>query len=205
MQKKWITADFHLGDDRMEILGRPFGSADEMVEKLVKLHNSVVKPDDYVIVAGDICYKKTPEFLEVISNFNGIKTLVRGNHDVVFSDKELKKYFEVVVPDGGGIKVSVKDGEDDIECYVTHYPTTGMEDRFNLVGHVHAAWKYQLNSFNIGIDANHFLPVDFDTIPFHLKAITEFYDDDVWVAYNKINEKFRGVRGKHGTYFHLPQ
>ena len=26
--KTWITSDFHLGDDRMEILGRPFGNKD---------------------------------------------------------------------------------------------------------------------------------------------------------------------------------
>jgi hypothetical protein len=34
--------------------------------------------------------------------FNGKKTLVRGNHDRVFSDDDLKPYFHTIIPDGGG-------------------------------------------------------------------------------------------------------
>lgn len=194
---EWIVADWHLGEDRLEIMGRPFRSAEEMIDELVRLHNSVVTADDTVYVLGDLCYQKKPEYLEHVERFNGRKMLIRGNHDRVFSDEQLKKYFWDVVVDGGGMELACEG----IPCYITHYPTRGKKDRFNLVGHIHAAWKYQLNMMNVGVDVHHFLPVNLSTIPFHLKAISEYYDEDVWVAYNKLNLRFLGDRGKKGSYF----
>ena len=193
----WITADWHLGETRMELMGRPFRNTHHMADVLLENHNALVKPDDLVIVNGDVCYQKTPEWLPYVKEFNGRKILVRGNHDRVFTDEQLKPYFDEIVADGGGFDMTVEG----INCHITHYPTEGTPNAFNLTGHVHAAWKYQLNQFNVGVDVNHFRPVNLDKIPFHFKAITEFYDQDVWVAYDDINTPFIGKRGKRGTYF----
>jgi calcineurin-like phosphoesterase family protein len=195
--KIWLTADYHLGDSRLKILGRPFSSSQEFIDELMYLHNSVVNKEDEVIIVGDVCYQMAPQFLEMIDGFNGIKTLIRGNHDRGLSDKDLKPYFKKIIPEGDGIEIDVEG----LPCYVTHYPTEGRKDRFNLVGHVHSPWKYQLNMFNVGIDVNHFLPVDLSTIPFHFKAICEYYDEDVWSAYKNLNKDYVGKRGKNGTYF----
>lgn len=194
--KTWITADWHLGESRMNIMHRPFNGHEEMTETLLNLHNEIVAPNDNLIFVGDVCNQKTPEMLSLVSNFNGIKTLIRGNHDRMFSDEELSTYFKEIITEGDGIEMTVSG----ILCYITHYPTRGRHDRFNLVGHIHSAWKYQLNMMNIGIDVHHFRPVDIDTISFHYDAICKFYDDDVWTAYNYINAKHRVSRGKTGTY-----
>lgn len=195
--KTYLTADWHLGEDRMSIMGRPFASAKDMVEYLRIIHNAIVNPEDEVIVVGDVCYQKAPEWLEKVALFNGRKTLIRGNHDKVFTDEQLKPYFEHVIPDGMGLFREFGG----LQCYVTHYPTEGRADMFNIVGHVHAAWKYQLNMFNVGVDTNHFRPVDIETVPKHFEAICKFYDKDVWVAYNDINAAYVSQRGKAGTYF----
>ena len=197
MANTFLTADWHLGETRMELMGRPFNSASEMIDHIVEQHNSIVKPEDRVIVVGDVCYQKTPSSLPVVSRMNGEKILVRGNHDRIFTDDQLKPYFKIIIEDGGGFIMTIKG----IRCYITHYPTEGRLNLFNLVGHIHAAWKYQLNMFNVGVDVNHFRPVNADSIPFHFKAITQFYDNDVWVAYNNINSDYVGKRGKPGTYF----
>ena len=55
--------------------------------------------------------------------------------------------------------------------------------------------------FNVGVDVNHFRPVNVTSISFHFNAISKFYDDDVWIAYNEINSQFIGKRGKKGSYF----
>jgi calcineurin-like phosphoesterase family protein len=193
----WITADWHLGETRMELMGRPFVSDIDMITYLKSVHNSRVKPDDTVIVNGDVCYQKTPEALPLVAQFNGRKILVRGNHDRVFTDEQLQPYFYKIYGDGKGFYRTIEG----IPCYITHYPTEGTPNAFNLVGHIHSAWKYQLNMFNVGVDVNHFRPVNINRIPFHLKAISEFYDQDVWVAYDDINTPFIGKRGKRGTYF----
>lgn len=195
--KTWFTADWHLGEDRFELMGRPFTCRNQHIETLIQNHNAMVAPDDEVIVLGDVCYQKAPEFLPLVAKFNGHKTLIRGNHDRVFTDEQLEPYFRKIYPDGGGYYHQFGN----LMCYITHYPTEGVSDVFNLVGHVHSIFKYQLNMLNVGVDVHHFKPVCSDTLPFHLNAISNFYDEDAWVAYNPINEKYKGIRGKSGTYF----
>lgn len=194
---EFVVADWHLGEDRFEIMGRPFHTQLDMVSQLRINHNAVVGKDDTVYMLGDVCYQKAPEFLKYVECFNGRKILVRGNHDKNITDEEFLKYFEKVIPEGDGIDLDIHG----IPCYLTHYPTCGKPERFNLVGHIHAAWKYQLNMLNVGVDVHHFRPVDLEKIPFHVKAVCEFYDEDVWVGYHNVNANWRSTRGKKSTYF----
>lgn len=194
----WISSDYHIGEQRMDLMMRPFKNSKDMLNWMVYKHNCLVSQEDIVYVNGDVCFQKTPEELPNIDLFNGRKILIRGNHDRVFSDSELLKYFEQVIPEGDGIKIDIED----IPLYITHYPNQSLEDRFNLVGHIHSLWKVQLNMINVGVDANHFTPLCLEKdIPFLIKAIKEFYDDDVWASYMPVNQKFLGIRGKKGSYF----
>lgn len=196
--KTWITSDWHLGEDRFELMGRPFKTEMEMIEVLRKNHNELVAPEDTVIVAGDVCYKKYADIrLCFVQGFNGKKILIRGNHDTPISDKQFLYYFEKVIPEGDGIEMDIQG----LPCYITHYPSQGKKNKFNLVGHIHAAWKYQLNMLNVGVDVHHFKPVDLNSVWFHFEAITKFYDQDVWSAYNPINASFQTIRGVQDTYF----
>jgi len=197
MTKTWLYADSHLGESRFELMGRPFETQIEMCDVLLSNYNKLVGVDDLVLWVGDAIYQKTPEFLPYVEQFNGNKVLFRGNHDAVFTDEQLEPYFKEIVPEGEGRQYKFCD----INCWVTHYPTRGVQNLFNLVGHIHKAWRYQLNMFNVGVDVNNFRPVDSDSIGFHYKAITDFYDDDVWIAYNNANSSYVGIRGKKGSYF----
>ena len=96
---RWITADWHLGEDRFDLMGRPFRTIDEHIDTLVVNHNNLVYPDDEVFVIGDVCYQKRPEYLSRVAMFHGKKTLVRGNHDRVIEDKEFLEYFDKVIPE----------------------------------------------------------------------------------------------------------
>ena len=196
--KTFLTADWHLGEDRFQLMGRAFSSVEEHNETLIERHNKIVGPDDQVIVVGDAVYQKAPKYLSLVSRFNGHKTLIRGNHDRIFGDKDLYPYFERVISEGDGLDLQIGG----IDCYATHYPTLAKVRKFNLIGHIHGAWKYQLNMFNVGVDTNCFYPVDLEAIPFHFTAIRDFYDDDVWAAYLDQNLNYRQLRGKPGSYFH---
>ena len=195
--KTWITADWHLGEDRMAIMQRPFISADDNISVIVANHNNLVASDDLVYVLGDACNQNAPNELSTIAELSGRKILVRGNHDRVFSDEQLKPYFEQIIPEGEGIELEVNG----LPVYLTHYPSRGRADRFNLVGHIHSAWKVQLNMLNVGVDVHSFRPIQLEQVSFFHKAISEFYDNDVWVAYNSINASHRETRGKKSTYF----
>lgn len=197
----WFTADWHLGETRFEIMQRPFKSVDNHINTLVERHNSLVGPDDEVLVVGDAVYQNADnKYLEYIDRFNGRKTLIRGNHDRKFSLLELYCYFDNVVEEGDGLAVDACG----INCWVTHYPSQGRPDLFNLVGHVHGAWKYQLNMFNVGVDANHFYPTPAERIPFHFDAVVKYYDGDIWIANDERNSQYRESRGKKSFYFQKP-
>lgn len=195
----WFTADYHLGEERFDLLQRPFKNPHEQSAILIKNHNSVVNNDDFVYVLGDVLYREADPkiWLPTLDLMNGRKILVRGNHDRPFTDEQFQPHFEKIIPEGDGIELAVGD----IDCYLTHYPTRGREDRFNLVGHVHSAWKYQLNMMNVGIDTNHFRPVSPEEILLIYRIICNFSDEDIWVGYNNINMNFRSLRGKTTQYF----
>jgi len=197
--KTYFVSDWHLGEDRFELMQRPFKTVDEHNKHLIDCHNELVKPEDTVYFIGDVIYQKADasKFLPLIAKFNGKKTLIRGNHDRHISDEDFKPYFERIVPEGDGIALTV--GE--IRCWLTHYPTCGKVDMFNIVGHIHGIWKLQLNSLNVGVDANHFRPTPADRIPFFMKAVTEFYDMDAWAGYVDVNAKHTATRGKKTSYF----
>ena len=103
--KTFFCADWHLGEDRFEIMSRPFSTQEEMIDKLVEEHNKRVSPDDTVYMLGDVCYQKMPQFLPEVARFNGNKILVRGNHDRVFTDEDFAPYFSEVIEEGGGIEL----------------------------------------------------------------------------------------------------
>lgn len=193
---RWISSDWHLGEDRIDLMMRPFKISEEMTEVLIERHNSLVKPDDLVYVNGDVCCQV--ENLSDVSRFNGRKILIRGNHDRIFTDDQLKGYFEEVIAEGEGIELEVGN----IPTFITHYPSQARKDRFNLVGHVHSAWKVQLNMLNTSVDVHNFGPANLDEIvPFIHKAICGFYDDDIWAAYMPANQQFVGKRGRKSVYF----
>lgn len=194
---KYFTADFHFGEERLEIMQRPFSSTEEMHKEIIKNFSEILTEDDELYILGDVCNKNHPETLGLLDNIPGKKILIRGNHDAEITDEEFAKYFDKIITEGEGILLKC----DGIDCYATHYPTRGLPQYFNLVGHIHSAWKVQLNMLNVGVDVNHWGPVPENRIKFLFETITDFYDEDVWVAYNEINQKYEGKRGKEGRYF----
>lgn len=199
----FAVSDWHLGETRLDLLCRPFVDAEEQTMKLVINHNSVVDKDDYVYVLGDIIRNKDyKSYLPFVKRFNGHKILVRGNHDRAMSDEILSEYFDLIIPEGEGVELRIDpEGQEPVFCLMNHYPTLARPDRFNLVGHIHGAWKVQLNMLNVSVDVHHFYPVNLDRVPWYVTAISEFYDEDVWVADLPANADWKATRGKKTRYF----
>lgn len=69
---------------------RPWDTAEEMDEHLVKVYNERVKPNDKTYFLGDVVINR--KALPILSRLNGDKVLIRGNHDI-FKDEDYTKYF----------------------------------------------------------------------------------------------------------------
>ena len=69
---------------------RPWDSAEEMDEAMVKAWNERVKPNDKVYHLGDVVINR--KALPILNRLNGDKVLIRGNHDI-FKDEDYTPYF----------------------------------------------------------------------------------------------------------------
>lgn len=203
--KKWFTADWHLGEDRIGINGkpnlfyRPFKAMDvggkpidvvgvQNLKILVNFKNSGFKNGDELYHMGDVVYdwqydstSGAHSILDMLkkmfpkSKFH----LIIGNYD---EDKveELGEYFDNIV-DSAELQIG------NFNCYLNHYPVqckrqldVGPIYDFAITGHIHGLWKVQKNMINVGVDAWHFKPVSEDEILFCWNAMQKFYDENVF-------------------------
>jgi hypothetical protein len=72
---------------------RPWRSADEADEEMIRRWNAVVKPTDKVYHLGDVAMPRVG--LDVLYRLNGDKVLIAGNHDWPW-EKHLGKHFRSV-------------------------------------------------------------------------------------------------------------
>ena len=72
---------------------RPWDSAEEMDEAMVKAWNERVKPTDKVYHLGDVVIAR--KSLAIMRRLNGDKVLIRGNHDI-YKDEDYSKYFRSI-------------------------------------------------------------------------------------------------------------
>jgi calcineurin-like phosphoesterase family protein len=88
MPSVFLTADPHFGhagvcrfmrDDGVTKL-RPYETAEEMDEDMVKRWNDTVRPGDKVYVLGDVVINR--KALGIMRRLNGDKVLIKGNHDI---------------------------------------------------------------------------------------------------------------------------
>jgi calcineurin-like phosphoesterase family protein len=162
--------------------------------------NSVVKVTDIVYFLGDLAVKE--EYLQYAAQLNGTKHLIKGNYDV-YPDEEYLKYFDSVRE---SVSMSTcepgKPATPDnfMDIHMVHYPGKSRPDCFNLVGHIHGAWRVQKNMLNCGVDVSWLYPISLEQVFFFKRAITEFYDQDVWVGDHLANTA-HDDRGKEGTYW----
>ena len=113
-----------------------------MNQSLIKNWNSVVTNEDEVYILGDVSWGRKKETKEILLQLNGIKYLLKGNHDQIFPEtnkeddvfKWVKNYAEI---EDEGRKV-----------VVSHWPIPMMNYQFKngymIYGHVHGTRSEQL-------------------------------------------------------------
>ena len=99
MPSVFLTSDTHFGHagvcqftrpDNPTVKLRPWDTAEEMDEEMVRRWNDRVGPNDKVYHLGDVVINRRA--LPILDRLNGDKVLIRGNHDI-FKDEDYTKYF----------------------------------------------------------------------------------------------------------------
>lgn len=162
----YFISDTHFFHENIiKLANRPFSSIEKMNQKLIENWNRKIKGNDTVYILGDMFFRcKESENIEnILSQLNGKKHLIIGNHDSSWMDKvNLNKYF-VEVTD---FKVTTN-GE--YAVTLCHYPllTWKHESKSYMIhGHIHANTTDDFfplickreRVLNAGIDINNFEP-----------------------------------------------
>ena len=191
----YYTSDWHLGDPRLGIDGkpnlfyRPFKSILEQNNAIMDgFFNSDFKDGDTLWHLGDVLYNEEENLLlsPLKARYPNSKfKLIIGNYD---EDKVklLSKYFDEMYD--SYTEVELIQGS---AVYLNHYPANctkhlgyeispGYKIDLAITGHIHGLWKVQSSMINVGVDAWHFKPVSETEILFCWNAMQKFYDENVF-------------------------
>ncbi len=164
---RWFSADHHFNHRHViDYCKRPFDSVEHMNEELIRRWNMLVQPADEVLYCGDFSFGNATQIKSVLKRLNGVKFLIRGNHDKGRTDTWLRGAgFATVHP-----WVCVMIGSE--PCVVSHYPyrehrhddrefsdMRSDEGRWLIHGHVHTEWKQRGRMINVGVDQWSYAPV----------------------------------------------
>lgn len=158
----FFTADTHFNHTRIiQYCSRPYESADAMNRALVEEWNKVVQPKDTVFHLGDFGFGNS--CLEFVGKLNGLKFLIRGNHDHAFTDSKLKSAGFIEVYEKG-LRICHTETHSYTYINCVHAPVNLLQNCVNLCGHVHDKWKSQEGVLNVGVDVRGFRPVSLQVL-----------------------------------------
>lgn len=170
----WFTSDLHWGHKNIiKYCNRPYPSIEVMQAALLKNYNSLVKDTDTVLFLGDMWFHRNAQ-PGVMQQFNGRKSLLRGNHDRRWSTSQLLEFgFDAVFEDHFEGEIAGR------PVRFSHYPWSGFSsdkryeekrppkenDRVLIHGHIHSfdALTTQ-GTVHVGVDAWNYAPVHVDQV-----------------------------------------
>ncbi len=155
----FFIGDTHFGHANIiKYCKRPFSSAQEMDEMLIKYWNETVEPSDTVYHVGDFAFDRHPE--KYLSRLNGTKHLIKGNHDKQPNTKQgwasINDYREIRVE--GQIII--------LFHYACRVWDKSHKGSWMLYGHSHGTLSDDINSLSIdvGADNHNYRPISFNEV-----------------------------------------
>lgn len=166
IHEKWFISDTHFlhanilkffKDEAHGQRLRDFNSLEDMHNTLIKNWNSVVGKNDYVYHLGDVTFQYNGLFNEIMSQLNGRKRLVHGNHDKIWNPA-LMRWFE---------KCELWRGFKEFNFTCTHIPArldSLRDGAFNVHGHTHARCLDDPHYINVSVEVRNYTPVHLSTL-----------------------------------------
>jgi calcineurin-like phosphoesterase family protein len=175
--KVWFTSDLHFWHKNIcKYCNRPFETMDEMNQALINNWNSVVKEDDTVFVLGDMGFCGYDKLEPLMSQLNGKKYLVQGNHD---SDKIVFRLYEANIIEEyyKMVEVTIVGDEEcpDQQLTLCHFPMIDWPNKergsWMVHGHQHQLPETPSCSvmhWDVGVDKNELKPVSFEQLKINI-------------------------------------
>lgn len=160
MTNIWFTSDTHFGHANIiKFCNRPFKDVREMDEALIANWNKCVKHEDHVYHLGDFSFERNPA--GTATRLNGIKHLIRGNHDK-------QRHINAISPYFAWIKDVFELSVGKNKFWLSHFAHRAWRHNYkgviHLYGHSHGTLEDYGKSTDVGVDAWNFAPVHIETI-----------------------------------------
>lgn len=161
MSEVFMIGDTHFCHSNIiKYCDRPFGSTEEMNEKLIENWNKVVGKQDRVFMMGDFALCGKEKIIEIGKRLKGKKILILGNHE----GASLKTYYEA------GFEMISKYPILFNEFFIlSHEPQYVQENGVyaNIFAHVHTNPMYKSvssRSFCVSAERINYTPISFEII-----------------------------------------
>lgn len=166
MGRVFFIADTHFGEDNIRRYeNRPFADMQEMDRELILSWNTNVGKKDTVYVLGD--FGAVGGEKEILSQLNGTKYLVKGNHDIqsneYYRNAGFAEVYDMPVLYSGF-------------WILSHEPVYINENMpyANLFGHVHnspAVKNYSCQHYCVSVERIDYRPIEFGEIKKKIKEM----------------------------------
>lgn len=189
--KIYFTSDMHVNHANIiKFCDRPYASKEEMTEALIHNWNETVYPNDTVYILGDFMWSSS--WNQTLSQLNGKKILIWGNHDRKDFRESYLNYIDEV-HDQLTLLIDNK------IVYLNHFPFLCFPaGHIQLFGHVHLSlFKNEgsdfarcqnllPNQYDVGVDLNNFTPVSWNTVKERIQYQIEHNTNCLhWIYGNK--------------------
>ena len=210
-RKVFVISDEHfdhkniIGITRSELFGDDEDSVNKMNEYIISKHNSVVGPDDIVIMLGDFSFKTGIERLsELTSKLNGHKFLIVGNHDKVEKpDVYLRAGFEDIflspIKFNGDFYShyplnATKDSQDRPDTVLYNYLCKEFSDSssgINFHGHQHELINNGDREKNVACEVIGYTPLLVGrTKSYQVEDNPQFINEEFFDVFNRVMSRF---------------
>lgn len=175
----WFSSDTHYWHANIiKYCDRPFKDVAEMNSTMKTNWNASVKPEDTVYFLGDFSFGSNENTTELLSELNGEKILIKGNHDKGSIGTHIQRGFKEV-----HTSLIIQIANESVQ--LCHYPYAPPKEvileknlkpewfkrnpprkkQWLLHGHVHSKVRYQHEfQIDVGVDAWNFYPASIDEI-----------------------------------------
>lgn len=157
----WFTSDLHLGHHNIiKYSNRPFSGIQEMDDTIISNWNSKVQQYDHIWFLGDFCFSDLEKGQRYLDRLNGIKHLIKGNHDK--SGVQLKGWDTI----DDLVEIQVDKQWITLCHYAMRIWNRSHYGTYHLYGHSHGSLPDDPNSlsFDVGVDCHNFMPLSFQDV-----------------------------------------
>lgn len=166
MNKIFLIADTHFGDDNIRRYeNRPFQTAESMDQQMIARWNEAVEREDRIYVLGD--FGASGWERRLLEQLNGIKFLVKGNHDLQSNSYYREAGFAEVYD-----KPVILEGF----WILSHEPlyVNANMPYANIFGHVHNSPLYRdfsAQHYCVSVERIGYTPISFEKVAAAVKGV----------------------------------